>query len=307
MRSITIDGGLEGDGVATVERPLRSVSGYIALAASAIVAFVGVGLIGAGSPSNGDSNDGTPALVVLGVVLILAAIVSLRGYIVVAPNESKVATLFGRYRGTTRVAGFHWINPFTSRSTVSLRVRNFDSNSLKVNDAAGNPVEIAAVINWQVADTATALFDVEDFEAFVSIQAETAVRHVASEFPYEAYEEGQLSLRGNADDVADTLTRELQQRLDIAGVHVLDTRLRRLAYAPEIAGEMLRRQQAAAVVAARQLIVQGALSMVEGALRNLEETETIRLTPDQRANLVSNLLVVLVSDRGAQPIVNSGA
>lgn len=293
--------------MATVERPLRSVSGYLALGASVVVALVGFGLIGAGSPSNSTSDDGTPALVVLGVVLIVVAIVSLRGLIVVAPNEAKVATLFGRYRGTTRVSGFHWINPFTSRSKVSLRVRNFDSNTLKVNDAAGNPVEIAAVINWQVADTATALFDVEDFEAFVSIQAETAVRHVASEFPYEAYEEGQLSLRGNADDVADTLTRELQQRLDIAGVHVLDTRLRRLAYAPEIAGEMLRRQQAAAVVAARQLIVQGALSMVEGALRNLEEADIIRLTPDQRANLVSNLLVVLVSDRGAQPIVNSGA
>ena len=291
----------------TVERPLRSVSGYVALAASAVVALIGFGLIGAGSPSNGNSNDGTPALVVLGVIFIAAGIVSLRGFVVVAPNEAKVATLFGRYRGTTRVSGFHWINPFTSRTKVSLRVRNFDSNTLKVNDAAGNPVEIAAVINWQVADTATALFDVEDFEAFVSIQAETAVRHVASEFPYEAYEEGQLSLRGNADDVADTLTRELQQRLDIAGVHILDTRLRRLAYAPEIAGEMLRRQQAAAVVAARQLIVQGALSMVEGALRNLEEAGTIRLTADQRANLVSNLLVVLVSDRGAQPVVNSGA
>ncbi len=251
--------------MATVEKPLRSVSGYLALAAGAIVTFAGLALIGAGSPSNGNSNDGTPALVVLGVVFITAAVVSLRGFVVVAPNESKVATLFGRYRGTVR-AGFHWINPFTSRSTVSLRVRNFDSSSLKVNDAAGNPVEIAAVINWQVADTATALFDVEDFEAFVSIQAETAVRHVASEFPYEAYEEGQLSLRGNADDVADTLTRELQQRLDIAGVHVLDTRLRRLAYTPEIAGEMLRRQQATAVVAARQLIVEGTLSMVEGAL-----------------------------------------
>jgi regulator of protease activity HflC (stomatin/prohibitin superfamily) len=293
--------------VATVERPLRSVSGYFALVADVIVALAGLGLIGAGSPSNSTSNDGTPALVVLGVILIAAGIVSLRGFVVVAPNESKVATLFGRYRGTIRVSGFHWINPFTSRSKVSLRVRNFDSNTLKVNDAAGNPVEIAAVINWQVTDTAIALFDVEDFEAFVSIQAETAVRHVASEFPYEAYEEGQHSLRGNADDVADTLTRELQQRLDIAGVHILDTRLRRLAYAPEIAGEMLRRQQAAAVVAARQLIVQGALSMVEGALRNLEEAGTIRLTPDQRANLVSNLLVVLVSDRGAQPVVNSGA
>jgi regulator of protease activity HflC (stomatin/prohibitin superfamily) len=178
---------------------------------------------------------------------------------------------------------------------------------LKVNDAAGNPVEIAAVINWQVIDTATALFDVENYNAFVSIQAETAVRHVASEFPYDAYEPNQLSLRGNADDVAQTLNAELQQRLDIAGVKVLDTRLRRLAYAPEIAGEMLRRQQASAVVAARQLIVEGALGMVEGALRNLESADLVRLTPDQRAHLVSNLLVVLVSDRGAQPIVNSGA
>ncbi|MET0921375.1 MAG: SPFH domain-containing protein [Acidimicrobiia bacterium] len=291
----------------TSERPLWSVSGYLAVVVTAVVAIVGFGLFGAGVPSDSSSNDGAPALVALGVVLMVVAVVSLRGFIVVAPNESKVATLFGRYRGTTRVSGFHWINPFTSRTKVSLRVRNFDSNTLKVNDKAGNPVEIAAVINWQVADTAVALFDVEDFEAFVSIQAETAVRHVASEYSYEAYEAGEVSLRGNADEVADTLTRELQQRLDIAGVQVLDTRLRRLAYAPEIAGEMLRRQQAAAVVAARQLIVQGALGMVEGALRNLEETETIRLTPDQRAHLISNLLVVLVSDRGAQPVVNSGA
>ncbi len=225
----------------------------------------------------------------------------------VQPNQAKVVTLFGRYRGTVREAGFHWVNPLTSRTTVSLRVRNFESDTLKVNDAAGNPVEIAAVVNWQVADTATALFDVENYNAFVSIQAETAVRHVASEYPYEAYEENQLSLRGNADDVAGTMQVELQQRLDVAGVLVLDTRLRRLAYAPEIAGEMLRRQQASAVVAARQLIVDGALGMVERALRSIEAGDMVRLTPDQRAQLVSNLLVVLVSDRGAQPIVNSGA
>jgi regulator of protease activity HflC (stomatin/prohibitin superfamily) len=241
------------------------------------------------------------------VVVIALTIVSLRGLIVVQPNQAKVVTLFGRYRGTVREAGFHWINPLTSRTTVSLRVRNFESDTLKVNDAAGNPVEIAAVVNWQVADTATALFDVENYNAFVSIQAETAVRHVASEYPYEAYEENQLSLRGNADDVAGTMQVELQQRLDVAGVLVLDTRLRRLAYAPEIAGEMLRRQQASAVVAARQLIVDGALGMVERALRSIEAGDMVRLTPDQRAQLVSNLLVVLVSDRGAQPIVNSGA
>ena len=293
----------------TTEQPIRRVSGYAAIAGMIVGGGVGIALIVAGAPDNenGDQTGGSGALIALGVVVIALAIVSLRGLIVVQPNQAKVVTLFGRYRGTVREAGFHWINPFTSRTTVSLRVRNFESDTLKVNDAAGNPVEIAAVVNWQVADTATALFDVENYNAFVSIQAETAVRHVASEYPYEAYEENKLSLRGNADDVAGTMQVELQQRLDVAGVLVLDTRLRRLAYAPEIAGEMLRRQQASAVVAARQLIVDGALGMVERALRSIEAGDMVRLTPDQRAQLVSNLLVVLVSDRGAQPIVNSGA
>ena len=226
---------------------------------------------------------------------------------VVAPNESKVVTLLGKYRGTLRDAGFHWINPFTTRQSVSLRVRNLDSDTLKVNDAAGNPVEIAAVINWRVRNTAMATFDVQSYLQFVSIQAETAVRHVASEYPYDAYEPGQRSFRANSDDVAATLQAELQDRLHVAGIEVLDTRLRRLAYAPEIAGEMLRRQQASAVVAARQLIVDGALGMVEGALRELESTQLVDLTQDQRAALVANLLVVLVSDRGTQPTVNTGA
>jgi regulator of protease activity HflC (stomatin/prohibitin superfamily) len=295
--------------MATTERQTRRTNGYQAIAVILVAGLGGVLLIIAKTPEyeQGQQTSGSGGLVALGVVVTILALGALRGLIVVQPNQSKVVTLFGRYRGTVRESGFHWINPFTSRTTVSLRVRNFDSDTLKVNDAAGNPVEIAAVINWQVVDTATALFDVEDYEAFVSIQAETAVRHVASEFPYDAYQENQLSLRGNADDVAQTLNTELQQRLDIAGVKVLDTRLRRLAYAPEIAGEMLRRQQASAVVAARQLIVEGALGMVEGALRNLESADLVRLTPDQRAHLVSNLLVVLVSDRGAQPVVNSGA
>ncbi len=293
----------------TTEAPLRRVNGYAAVGGMVVGTIVGIALIAAGAPDteNGEQTGGSGALVVLGVVLIALAVVAIRGLIVVQPNQAKVVTLFGRYRGTVRDAGFHWINPLTSRTTVSLRVRNFESDTLKVNDAAGNPVEIAAVVNWQVADTATALFDVENYNTFVSIQAETAVRHVASEYPYDAYEENQLSLRGNSDDVAEPLQVELQQRLEIAGVLVLDTRLRRLAYAPEIAGEMLRRQQASAVVAARQLIVDGALGMVERALRILEAGDLVRLTPDQRAHLVSNLLVVLVSDRGAQPIVNSGA
>ena len=190
---------------------------------------------------------------------------------------------------------------------MSLRIRNQDSEILKVNDAAGNPVEIAAVIQWQVVDTAKALFDVEEFEAFVSIQNETAIRHVASEYPYENYEDDGLSLRGNADQVALTLQSELQDRLRVAGVEVLDTRLRRLAYAPEIAGEMLKRQQASAVVAARKLIVEGAVGMVDHALQMLSENEIVELDEERKAAMVSNLLVVLCSDRGAQPVVNSGS
>lgn len=193
------------------------------------------------------------------------------------------------------------------RRAFSLRIKTFDSDTLKVNDAVGNPIEIASVINWQVADTAKAAFDVEDYESFVYIQTETAVRHVASEYPYDDYEQGQLSLRANADEVTATLQRELQERLQVAGVTVLDTRLRRLAYAPEIAGEMLRRQQASAVVAARQLIVQGAVSMVENALHLLSEQKIVELDEERKAAMVSNLLVVLCSDRGAQPVVNSGS
>jgi regulator of protease activity HflC (stomatin/prohibitin superfamily) len=293
--------------MATSEHDIRHVGGYKALLAIVGVVVVGLGAVGAGAPNNSEHTSGNAVATGVGIALLIAAVISLRGFVVVAPNESKVVTLLGRYRGTLRDSGFSWINPFSSRTTVSLRVRNLDSDTLKVNDAAGNPVEIAAVINWRVHNTAMASFDVESYMKFVSIQAETAVRHVASEYPYDAYEPGQLSLRANADDVAATLQAELQDRLQVAGVEVLDTRLRRLAYAPEIAGEMLRRQQASAVVAARQLIVEGALGMVQGALRELETTQVVELTQDQRAHLVSNLLVVLVSDRGTQPVVSTGA
>jgi regulator of protease activity HflC (stomatin/prohibitin superfamily) len=292
--------------VATSEIDIHRFSGYRALLVILGAGASGVAVWVAGA-SDAEHDGLSGALVTLGVVLLVGALISLRGLVVVAPNEAKVATLLGRYRGTLRVPGFHWINPCTGRETISLRVRNLDSDTLKVNDAAGNPVEIAAVINWQVADTAMATFDVQSYLDFVGIQAETAVRHVASEYPYDAYEPGQRSLRANADDVAATLQAELQDRLRVAGVAVLDTRLRRLAYAPEIAGEMLRRQQAAAVVAARQLIVEGALGMVSGALREMESAQLVELTPEQRAHLVSNLLVVLVSDRGTQPVVNAGA
>jgi regulator of protease activity HflC (stomatin/prohibitin superfamily) len=291
--------------VATREIEIRRFSGYRALLVILAAGSAGVALWAAGAPEAERRANGL--LITLGVMLVVGAVFCLRGLVVVAPNEAKVATLLGRYRGTLRDSGFHWISPFTSRQKISLRVRNLDSDVLKVNDAAGNPVEIAAVINWQVGNTAMASFDVESYLDFVGIQAETAVRHVASEYPYDAYELGQRSLRANADDVAATLQAELQDRLQIAGVEVLDTRLRRLAYAPEIAGEMLRRQQASAVVAARGLIVEGALGMVQGALDQLETTQLVDLSQDQRAQLVSNLLVVLVSDRGTQPVVNAGA
>ena len=292
--------------MATNEVEIRRSSGYRAslVILGAVAAGIGLMVAGAGDGARKSPNG---LLITLGILLLVATVLSLHGFVVVAPNEAKVATLLGRYRGTLKVAGFHWVNPFTSRGRISLRVRNLDSDVLKVNDAAGNPVEIAAVINWQVQDTATAIFDVESYVDFVGIQAETAIRHVASAYPYDAYEPGELSLRANADDVAATLQAELQERLHVAGVEVLDTRLRRLAYAPEIAGEMLRRQQAAAVVAARQLIVDGALGMVQGALREMETTQLVELDPEQRARLVSNMLVVLVSDRGTQPIVNTGA
>jgi regulator of protease activity HflC (stomatin/prohibitin superfamily) len=245
--------------------------------------------------------------VVAGAVLVLVALVALHGFIVVQPNQAKVAVFLGRYLGTVGRSGFHWVNPLTMRRTLSLRLRNLDTDVLKVNDANGNPIEISAVITWQVTDAAQAAFDVEDYQGFVDIQAETAVRHVASVFPYDSYEEGQESLRGAADRVIATLQADLQERLDVAGVTVVDTRLRRLAYAPEIAADMLRRQQADAIVAARQRIVEGAVGMVENALSSLNERDIVELDEERKAAMVSNLMVVLVSDRGAQPVVNSGS
>jgi regulator of protease activity HflC (stomatin/prohibitin superfamily) len=244
---------------------------------------------------------------VTGIVAIVVAVLLAPGFEIVNPNQARLAIFFGSYAGTLRNEGFWWINPLTLRRSISLRVRNFDSSVLKVNDAVGNPVEIAAVISWRVVDTARALLDIQDYETFVEIQSEASVRHVASEYPYDDYEEGQASLRANADLVTATLQGELQERLQVAGVEVLDTRLRRLAYAPEIAGEMLRRQQANAVVAARARVVEGAVGMVEHALRRLSAEGIVELDEERKAAMVSNLMVVLVSDRGVQPVVNSGS
>jgi regulator of protease activity HflC (stomatin/prohibitin superfamily) len=267
-----------------------------------LLAVAGVALLIA-SLTGGTSWGGVGVAALLGLLLLIA----LNGFIVVQPNQAKVATFLGRYMGTVRRSGFHWINPLTIRRNLSLRIRNLDTDVLKVNDANGNPIEISAVITWQVSDAAQAAFDVEDYKAFVDIQAETAVRHVASVFPYDSYEEGQESLRGAADRVITTLLTDLQERLEVAGIAVLDTRLRRLAYAPEIAADMLRRQQADAIVAARQRIVEGAVGMVDHALSSLSERDIVDLDEERKAAMVSNLMVVLVSDRGAQPVVNSGS
>lgn len=241
-----------------------------------------------------------------GIFLIIFTSICAGGFFVVQPNESRVLTFFGTYFGSVRESGFFWTNPFTIKKQVSLRVRNFNSDKLKVNDADGNPIEIAAVVVWRVVDSARALFDVQNYEAFVAIQSETAIRALASGFPYDAHEDGKISLRGNPDEVAEGLCSELLNRLSIAGVEVLEARISHLAYSPEIAQAMLRRQQAQAVIAARQKIVEGAVGMVEMALNMLNDHNLVHLDEERKAAMVNNLLVALVSESEAQPIINTG-
>ena len=244
--------------------------------------------------------------VVLGVLLIVVGVLIATGFLVNDPNISKVVLFFGRYLGTISRNGVWWTWPLTNRRSISVRVQNFDSETLKVNDANGNPIEVAAVIVWRVADTARAAFSVEDYEDYVRIQTETAVRHMASLYPYDAYEEGQHSLRADADEVTASLHMELQEQLTMAGLEVIRSQLRRLAYAPEIAADMLRRQQAEAVVAARRRIVEGAVGMVEHALEMLSSQGIVELDEERKAAMVSNLLVVLCSEHAAQPVLNAG-
>lgn len=266
----------------------------LALVAGAIYTFVE----GAGS-----SNDW---LIVLGVVQFLVLLVGLSSLTIVQPNESKVITFFGKYMGTVHNSGFWMVIPFSTKKNVSLKVRNFNSQKLKVNDAEGNPVEIAAVVVFKVTDTAKASFNVDEYETFVEIQSETAIRHIAAQYPYDTFtDDQQFSLRGNADDVAGELMRDLQNRLVFAGVEILETRLTHLAYAQEIASAMLQRQQATAIVAARQKIVEGAVGMVDLALSQLEE-KGITLDVERRAAMANNLMVAIVSDKGASPVINTG-
>jgi regulator of protease activity HflC (stomatin/prohibitin superfamily) len=239
------------------------------------------------------------------VVLGILALLLLCGLFIVEPNGSRVLLLFGRYKGTVKQNGFHWTNPFMSVRSVSLRARTLNGEQLKVNDLAGNPVEIAAIIVWRVRDTFSASFEVDDYVEYVATQSETAVRHLASSYPYDA-EEDTTSLRRNLDEVSATLQKELHERLERSGVEVMEARLSHLAYAPEIASAMLRRQQAAAIIAARQRIVEGAVGMVEMALDRLEEYQKLELDEERKAAMVSNLLVVLCSEHAATPVLNTG-
>jgi regulator of protease activity HflC (stomatin/prohibitin superfamily) len=242
-----------------------------------------------------------------GVVILLAGIFVLRGLTAVVPGRAHVVQLFGKYKGTIRTSGLQWVNPFTNRIPVSTRIRNQESALVKVNDADGNPIEIAAVVVWQVADTANAVYSVDDYTRFVGIQSETAVRHIASKYPYDSRGTDALSLRENAEEITAQLSAELADRVVRAGVHVIETRLTRLSYAPEIAQAMLRQQQASAVVGARYRIVEGAVGMVRLALQRLEEEGVVELDEERKAAMVSNLLVVLCSEQATQQVVNTGS
>jgi regulator of protease activity HflC (stomatin/prohibitin superfamily) len=290
-------------GYAVPEREARRVSGYLTLVLLLLVLALIVVLIAVGGSQ--DTEGGKTAILVPTLVLGPTAIFfGLKALAVVHPNQARVLQLFGRYTGTIREPGLWALNPFISKRTVSLRARNFESSKLKVNDLDGNPVEIASVVVWHVEDPAAAVFQVDDFEEFVTTQTETAVRHLATSYPYDREGE-EPSLRSGLD-LGDELSAEIQERVTRAGVRILDARITHLAYAPEIAQAMLQRQQAGAVVAARRQIVEGAVGMVEMALERLNEREVVDLDEERKAAMVSNLLVVLCGDRSTQPVVNTG-
>jgi regulator of protease activity HflC (stomatin/prohibitin superfamily) len=289
---------------AVVERPANSVSGLAMLAAGIVVTLAGIGLLVWGSRLHGGRQGG---LIAAGIIVILIASLAWRGLVAVVPGKARVVQLFGKYRGTIRDSGLKWVNPFTDRIIVSTRIRNQESAQAKVNDADGNPIEIAAVVVWEVQDTAKATYSVDDYQKFVAIQTETAVRHIASSYPYDNRGSGALSLRDNAEEITSRLSAEIQDRVKSAGVHIIESRLTRLSYAPEIAQAMLRQQQASAVVGARSRIVEGAVGMVKLALERLEDEGVVELDEERKAAMVSNLLVVLCSEQATQQVVNTGS
>jgi regulator of protease activity HflC (stomatin/prohibitin superfamily) len=292
----------------SLERQVRVPNGWIMLLVNLGLLALGVWLIVSTIIDVEARHQSFPVFrFIAGLLLVLFAALLFSGHFTLQPNQARVLILFGAYKGTERTSGFHWANPFYSRGTkVSLRAHNFNTEKLKVNDKRGNPIEIAAVVVWRVKDTAQASFDVEDYEQYVSVQSESAVRHLASSYAYDQGEDNEFTLRSSADEVAGTLKAELQARLAKAGVLVEESRITHLAYAPEIAQAMLRRQQAEAVIAARQKIVHGAVSMVEMALQELSEKQVVKLDEERRAAMVSNLLVVLCAEADVTPVVNTG-
>ena len=287
------------------ENPIHSLPGIPfllgVLAASAVAAWLFLTGVGAGG------GEPSPVKILSGVLLGTIAFLSLIGLYTVQPNQAAVISLFGKYVGTVKENGLRWNNPFYSKKKISQRVRNFESGKLKVNELDGSPIEIASVIVWQVVDASEAVYNVDDYESFVHIQAESALRAMATSYPYDQHEDGQLALRSHANEVGAHLKQELQERLADAGIEVLDARISHLAYAPEIAQAMLQRQQANAIIAARTRIVAGAVGMVEMALAELQKNGVVQLDEERKAQMVSNLLVVLCGERSTQPIVNTGS
>jgi regulator of protease activity HflC (stomatin/prohibitin superfamily) len=286
----------------TKELDYHTRPGWLMVAIDVVLYVVSIGIF-----IWGVDRDSAP-LIILAALLFTAAILISIGFFMFNPNEARALLLFGTYKGSVKQNGFHWANPFLTKKKVSLRARNFNSERLKVNDLSGNPIEIAAVVVWQVNDTAQALFDVDDFEQYVKVQSEAAIRHLAGSYPYDAPDDdpGHIALSRSSEQVTTLLEGELTERLDRAGIHVIEARLSYLAYAPEIAEAMLRRQQASAVVAARRQIVDGAVGMVELALGRLAANHVVDLDEERKAAMVSNLMVVLCSEHGTSPVVNAG-
>ncbi|CAL9424671.1 hypothetical protein SUDANB171_01922 [Streptomyces sp. enrichment culture] len=290
------------------ETPAHSIPGGLALLLTFLgtVASIGIG-IGGIVLANDESVGMGVLLIIAGSLLFLVSVFMMSGLNMVAPGEARVVQFFGRYSGTIRKDGLRWVNPLTTRTKISTRVRNHETAVLKVNDAHGNPIELAGVIVWKVEDTAQASFEVDDFVEFVSTQTESALRHIAIEYPYDAHGQDELSLRGDAEEITEKLAVELTARVQAAGVRIIEARFTHLAYAPEIASAMLQRQQAGAVVAARETIVEGACGMVETALARITELDIVELDEERKAAMVSNLLVVLCGNHSPQPVLNTGS
>ena len=282
------------------EKDANKLNGLLLLFISIALLAAAIYLLVLGVKSN------SPGVLWIFFPSLLIFFLLVKGLTIIQPNDSRVLILFGKYTGTIRQSGFWWVNPFTIKRHVSLRIRNFNSEKIKVNDLHGNPIEIAAVVVWKVVDSARATFDVENYEQFVDIQSETAIRTLTSQYPYDTNEGEKESLRSSPTEVAENLKKELQSRLDITGIEIVEARITHLAYAQEIAQAMLRRQQAQAIVAARFKIVEGAVGMVDNALRSLSELKIIELDDEKKAQMVNNLLVALVADREAQPVINTG-